>query len=1330
MYELAENGSLSNFLADDLGRCRLGSFNRRLQIAVDVLTAILFVHRGNKDVEGCFHRDINSANIVIKRDFTAQLIDFGLAKFVNDEDKRSTMGVKGTLGYIDPNYTSSGVFTEASDIYSFGIVLLELWTGRLQNSKDTSGETFTFEDEYIHDERDIYFDADAFMNLTLPLPSFCSQFTDIALQCIRQARKKRPSGVAVFVALKSVVSGCSPTHDRSSGGSHLNGTSSSAKQSEICSTCRTLPTIPKEQLCDWCMRRRDAARAVELLEQATSKLEATDPKYDVVKANNSPPSNRFQNSIVVLRSEPFVLREEGHPPLAVTKLALEREGQSLESLLKETKRGITLYLDTATLDRFDAALVLRCTILHYSGHGMSDSLPFELNGEVHAMGINVLQRMVEQKNGTACRLAFVSACKSLNVGRAFVAAGVMHVVCCDVSTSGSDSEGEPQGVTDIAAYTFSRSFYRSLTGGNTVMESFQQARTFVVNSPEVRRAVRNPEEEMKKFRLLPDGSDRHDVVLFVNLNDVPQWPAEGSDQTKYFVRNVMQQDPSPSPPHPLLGRENAQFEVLNLVLNRRFVSVVGTAGIGCSSVVRGVCHYINERASTFNDSGIDRIVYLEVKEGETCLGLARQLLRKIYPNADCLLFDFESVKGAICGTLRKTCTLVVLYRIHRVTDLNDAFRSFLQYLADEVRVLVTSQFRLNVKSEKVYAMAPLDYGSTVRLFCAALSSSRVGFSPRDIRTLMEHLDSRWEATLLPTDPDLSSVVKGRFALMGSGVPKSIELAAHNLSREQCQTLLTNKFWTQTNAGAVGGMHAPTASMAVRSEFSPTSVANAKSWQDSVSFLFAEPLIALDRDGGTRPLGTNGGMVWIDHQDIFQGLGRGKRKIQFHVEAATRSSFAETLKERNSRVLHYSGHVDPDGLCLEESGRAVLIRKSDVGMLFAASDGTAAQLCVISAHPDSGVVEEIVAAGVNHVVCYTSTKGIREGSFLQNFYFALSFGLPLDRAFQTGLSYVLESERKYYRLLQDKGDHDVKLFDQCLKIHRWPLSTDNRALLSSYDVILSSAPSPISQVPLSWRKEMLRVLSEIQTSPNLIQVPLGRNAGGETFVRFLCQYVSRRKSYLRFERLHYIQADESRHFKYHLHFALKLLMRELGVSLSPGNMAPMILAALRGRSSIVVFDGIDYSSASDCFRSFLGRVAAKSTVIVTNRDHTAHTDSTESEFLHQTDADLLEGVTIVAEANSHAVDASAAADETNPTYFPTSKMAPAVIRRLSPPIRLTHPGDLKCARLAAISRGRLLILNIQDASPASLDLNRDVWLSPMVQDLVLENFVLWQSVSHI
>ena len=512
----------------------------------------------------------------------------------------------------------------------------------------------------------------------------------------------------------------------------------------------------------------------------------------VPSASTSPPPNQFQNIIVVLRSEPFVWREVGHPPRPIAKLALDREGRFFESLLQETKRDITLYLDAATLDRFDEALVLRCTILHYSGHGMSDSLPFELNGEAHLMGIDELQRMVQEKNGEACRLAFASCCQSLNVGQAFVAAGVKHVVCCDVSTGGSDSEGVPQGVTDIAAYMFSRSFYRTLTRGGTVIGAFRQACNFVETSLEVKRAVRDPKEEVKKFRLLPDGPDGHNVVLFDNLKEVPRWPAVGSHPSKYFISNLMQQDPSPSPPNPLWGRENAQFEVLNLVLNSRFVCVVGTAGIGCSSVVRGVCNYINERKRTFNDSNIELIYYLKVEENETCLTLAERLLRSVNPNA-AVAGGLTSVTNEILRALRalrKTRALVVLYRIHKVTDLNEdsnkVFRSFLECLAREVRVLVTSQVRLEVEGEKVYTLAPLDYGSTLRLFGSALSSSRVGFTAREIGTLIEHLDSWSVATALPTARNLSEVVQDRFALMGSGVPTEIVRAAHNLSREAYQ----------------------------------------------------------------------------------------------------------------------------------------------------------------------------------------------------------------------------------------------------------------------------------------------------------------------------------------------------------------------------------------------------------------------------------------------------------------------------------------------------------------------------------------------------------------
>jgi serine/threonine protein kinase len=71
-----------------------------VQIAIDVLTAVQFLHVGSKDakISSCFHRDIKSANIVIKRDFTAQLIDCGIAKFVKDDNYIATStGSRGTV---------------------------------------------------------------------------------------------------------------------------------------------------------------------------------------------------------------------------------------------------------------------------------------------------------------------------------------------------------------------------------------------------------------------------------------------------------------------------------------------------------------------------------------------------------------------------------------------------------------------------------------------------------------------------------------------------------------------------------------------------------------------------------------------------------------------------------------------------------------------------------------------------------------------------------------------------------------------------------------------------------------------------------------------------------------------------------------------------------------------------------------------------------------------------------------------------------------------------------------------------------------------------------
>ncbi|XP_075637105.1 uncharacterized protein LOC142609407 isoform X2 [Castanea sativa] len=103
------------------------SWPNRMKIALGAAKGLAYL------LEDCqpriIHRDIKAANILIDDNFDAKVADFGLARFLSDADAYCSTELMGTIGYVDPMYSSDGQITDKLDVYSFGVVLVEMVTG-------------------------------------------------------------------------------------------------------------------------------------------------------------------------------------------------------------------------------------------------------------------------------------------------------------------------------------------------------------------------------------------------------------------------------------------------------------------------------------------------------------------------------------------------------------------------------------------------------------------------------------------------------------------------------------------------------------------------------------------------------------------------------------------------------------------------------------------------------------------------------------------------------------------------------------------------------------------------------------------------------------------------------------------------------------------------------------------------------------------------------------------------------------------------------------------------------------------------------------------------
>ncbi|KVI01466.1 probable serine/threonine-protein kinase PBL17 [Cynara cardunculus var. scolymus] len=202
VYEYMAFGSLENHLFRRVSATL--TWSKRMKIALDAAKGLAFLHDAERPV---IYRDFKTSNILLDADFNAKLSDFGLAKNGPiGEQTHVTTRVMGTYGYAAPEYIMTGHLTARSDIYGFGVVLLEMLIGRkaMDNSKPSH------EHNLVDWARPLLIHEKKLLRILEPKmegqysSKIALKVANLAHQCISQNPKGRPDVGHIVQVLESL----------------------------------------------------------------------------------------------------------------------------------------------------------------------------------------------------------------------------------------------------------------------------------------------------------------------------------------------------------------------------------------------------------------------------------------------------------------------------------------------------------------------------------------------------------------------------------------------------------------------------------------------------------------------------------------------------------------------------------------------------------------------------------------------------------------------------------------------------------------------------------------------------------------------------------------------------------------------------------------------------------------------------------------------------------------------------------------------------------------------------------------------------------------------
>ncbi|WOK94029.1 putative LRR receptor-like serine/threonine-protein kinase [Canna indica] len=213
VYPFMPNGSVADRLRDRSHNKPALDWNKRMRIALGAARGLLYLH------EQCnpkiIHRDVKAANILLDESFEAVVGDFGLAKLLDRRESHVTTAVRGTVGHIAPEYLSTGQSSEKTDVYGFGILLLELITGQKTmssgNGNNQKGMILDWV-KTLHEEKRVHEMIDRDLNGAFDAAQLQTA-VEVVLLCTQSNPSLRPKMSEVVKSIESVAGPAEQTEE-------------------------------------------------------------------------------------------------------------------------------------------------------------------------------------------------------------------------------------------------------------------------------------------------------------------------------------------------------------------------------------------------------------------------------------------------------------------------------------------------------------------------------------------------------------------------------------------------------------------------------------------------------------------------------------------------------------------------------------------------------------------------------------------------------------------------------------------------------------------------------------------------------------------------------------------------------------------------------------------------------------------------------------------------------------------------------------------------------------------------------------------------------------